>query len=80
MKKIIVVVASVVLVIVTVGIAAIAGRLIAAVCAVTAVLIRDNPIVILAAICGAVVTLLCVGVAAIIAIIVGGVNNDETKD
>ena len=79
MKKIIIVAASVALVIATAGMVAFAGRLIAAVCSITAVLIRDNPIVILAAICGAVVTLLCVSAAAIIAIIAGGMDYDTTE-
>ena len=80
MKKIIIVVASVVLVLATAGMTVFAGRLIAAVCAVTAVLIRDNPVVILAVICGAVVTVLCVGIAVLIKIIAGGIDDDDTTE
>ncbi len=80
MRKILFVAAYAVLSLLAAGMTAFAGRLLVAVFAITAALIRDNPTVILAAICGAVVTLLCVSAAAIIAIIVGGVIDDEKND
>ena len=80
MRKILFVAAYAVLFLLAAGMTAFAGRLLVAVCSITSALIRYNPVVILAVACGAVVTLLCVSAAEIIAIIVGGVIDDETND